>query len=298
MGFVDERGMERDRERARSGVRGVRSGNMGQMSAFGGGNLVSTEVMRLKETINPAHLECNPKAARFFVIKSYSEDDVHKAIKYGVWASTDTGNRRLDTAYREMGNQGPVYLFFSVNASGQFSGMAQMESALDYTNKFGCWAQDKWSGSFMIKWTFIKDIPNNQFRHIVLANNEGKPVTNSRDTQEVMFEQGKEMLRLFHNFKSKNSILDDFCFYDKRQELMELRTQMAAHGVPPPGPPQPIPPHMSGMPMDPMQMPGMPLAPPLGADARGMPQQPQGGVNGGGFAAEERFAQPSGAEYR
>ena len=41
----------------------------------------------------------------------------------------------------------------------------------------------------MIKWTFIKDIPNNQFRHIVLANNEGKPVTNSRDTQEVMFEQ-------------------------------------------------------------------------------------------------------------
>ena len=189
MGFVDERGMERDRERARSGVRGVRSGNMGQMSAFGGGNLVSTEVMRLKETINPAHLECNPKAARFFVIKSYSEDDVHKAIKYGVWASTDTGNRRLDTAYREMGNQGPVYLFFSVNASGQFSGMAQMESALDYTNKFGCWAQDKWSGSFMIKWTFIKDIPNNQFRHIVLANNEGKPVTNSRDTQEVMFEQ-------------------------------------------------------------------------------------------------------------
>ena len=35
--------------------------------------------------------------------------------------------------------------------------------------------------------------------------------------------QGKEMLRLFHNFKSKTSILDDFCFYDKRQELMELR---------------------------------------------------------------------------
>ena len=46
MGFVDERGMERDRERARNGVRGVRSGHMGQMSAFGGGNLVSTEVKR------------------------------------------------------------------------------------------------------------------------------------------------------------------------------------------------------------------------------------------------------------
>ena len=42
-------------------------------------------------------------AARFYVIKSYSEDDVHKSIKYGVWASTDTGNRRLDAAYRESG---------------------------------------------------------------------------------------------------------------------------------------------------------------------------------------------------
>ena len=36
--------------------------------------------------------------ARFFVIMSCSEDDVHKSIKYGVWASTDTGNRRLDQA--------------------------------------------------------------------------------------------------------------------------------------------------------------------------------------------------------
>ena len=30
----------------------------------------------------------------------------------------------------------------------------------------------------MIKWTFVKDIPNNQFRHIVLANNEVNPNPN------------------------------------------------------------------------------------------------------------------------
>jgi hypothetical protein len=213
--------------------------------------------------------------ARFYVIKSYSEDDVHKSIKYGVWASTDTGNRRLDAAYRESCAKGPIYLFFSVNASGQFSGLAQMESALDYTKKFGSWGQDKWNGTFQIKWTYIKDIPNNQFRHIVLANNENKPVTNSRDTQEIMLDQGaranslvarrplaprvagvrvrvgampasdraaqcaspradasmspsrvragREMLRLFATYRSRTSILDDFSFYDKRQELMEAR---------------------------------------------------------------------------
>jgi len=46
-------------------------------------------------------------------------------------------------------------------------------------------------------------------------------VTNSRDTQEVLFGPGKEILRIFTTFQSKTSILDDFTFYDKRQEIMQ-----------------------------------------------------------------------------
>lgn len=56
--------------------------------------------------------------AKFFIIKSYSEDNVHKSIKYGVWASTPNGNRRLDAAYseaKEKQDPCPVFLFFSVN---------------------------------------------------------------------------------------------------------------------------------------------------------------------------------------
>uniref|UniRef100_A0A7S0JCS6 YTH domain-containing protein n=1 Tax=Calcidiscus leptoporus TaxID=127549 RepID=A0A7S0JCS6_9EUKA len=269
---------ERDRERARNGVRGLRSG-----TAFGsigsGVSVLSAEMLHLTESINPPSFDVQPKFARFFIIKSYSEDDVHKSIKYGVWASTDTGNRRLDAAYRDSCNKGPIYLFFSVNASGQFSGMAQMECAIDYTKKFGCWAQDKWSGTFAIKWVFIKDVPNNQFRQILLSNNENKPVTNSRDTQEILLEPGKEMLRIFHQYKSKTSILDDFGFYDKRQELMEARAQMP-QGMPPmpPGMPpamqpgmqsqslqQGMPPSgsqgMHGRPLEPLQMQGMVVGP-------------------------------------
>lgn len=59
--------------------------------------------------------------AFFFVIKSYSEDDIHKSIKYNVWASTPNGNKRLDAAYQEAqkqmtekGSKCPVFLFFSV----------------------------------------------------------------------------------------------------------------------------------------------------------------------------------------
>ena len=59
--------------------------------------------------------------AHFFVIKSYSEDDIHKSIKYNVWASTPNGNKRLNSAYQdaqarmtEKGSKCPVFLFFSV----------------------------------------------------------------------------------------------------------------------------------------------------------------------------------------
>jgi len=140
---------------------------------------------------NPPDFDTNPKSARFYIIKSYSEDDIHKSIKYNIWASTDRGNRRLDVAFREVSPDIPIYLFFSVNASGQFCGVAQMVSPLDYSKKVECWAQDKWNGSLAVKWLFIKDIPNSQFRHIRLENNDNKPVTHSRDTQEVLFEPGK-----------------------------------------------------------------------------------------------------------
>lgn len=56
--------------------------------------------------------------ARFFVIKSYSEDDIHKSIKYNVWTSTPNGNKKLDGGYQEAQEKDggcPVFLFYSVS---------------------------------------------------------------------------------------------------------------------------------------------------------------------------------------
>lgn len=60
--------------------------------------------------------------AKFFVIKSYSEDDVHKSIKYNVWSSTPNGNKKLSNAYDDAvsSSEGipggcPLFLFFSVS---------------------------------------------------------------------------------------------------------------------------------------------------------------------------------------
>ncbi|CAN6285605.1 unnamed protein product [Urochloa humidicola] len=163
-------------------------------------------------------------AAKFFVIKSYSEDDIHKSIKYNVWASTTNGNKKLDAAYQEAQSKGsacPIFLFFSVNTSGQFVGVAEMTGAVDFEKTLEYWQQDKWNGSFSVKWHIVKDVPNNTLKHIILENNENKPVTNSRDTQEIHLEQGLQMLKIFKEHVSKTSILDDFAFYESRQKLMQ-----------------------------------------------------------------------------
>jgi hypothetical protein len=75
---------------------------------------------------NPTTFDTRPQFARYFVIKSYTEDDVHKSLKYEIWSSTDPGNKRLDKAFKDTAGRGPIYLFFSVNASGHFCGMAEM----------------------------------------------------------------------------------------------------------------------------------------------------------------------------
>ncbi|KAF8392735.1 hypothetical protein HHK36_023084 [Tetracentron sinense] len=182
--------------------------------------------------------------AKFFVIKSYSEDDVHKSIKYNVWSSTPNGNKRLDGAYEDAQRIAggklrlcPVFLFFSVsilctwldwkilfmqvNTSGQFCGVSEMIGPVDFHMDMNFWQQDKWSGSFPVKWHIIKDVPNTNFRHIILENNENKPVTNSRDTQEIRYKQGVEMLNIFKNYTAKTSILDDFMYYEDRQNIMQ-----------------------------------------------------------------------------
>jgi hypothetical protein len=74
---------------------------------------------------------------------------------------------------------------FQVNTSGQFVGVAEMTGAVDFEKTLEYWQQDKWNGSFSVKWHIVKDVPNNILKHIILENNENKPVTNSRDTQEV-----------------------------------------------------------------------------------------------------------------
>jgi len=161
----------------------------------------------------------------FFVIKSFSEEDVHKAIKFNVWSSTKSGNQSLNNAYKLAKSQGgEVYLLFSSNGSGRFVGVAKMASEVDMEKMFLYWTQDtKWLGMMSIEWLFIKDVPFKEYKDIVIMmkNGERRPVSNSRDTQEVPLSDGKKMLEIFDNYLNSNTILEHFEYYDIRQENYE-----------------------------------------------------------------------------
>lgn len=73
-----------------------------------------------------------------------------------------------------------------------------MITPVDYNSHSSVWSQDKWKGSFKVKWIYVKDVPNTQLRHIRLENNENKSVTNSRDTQEVPNVQ-VNIFKLYHS---------------------------------------------------------------------------------------------------
>ena len=160
--------------------------------------------------------------SKFFVIKSFSEEDVHKSIKYGVWSSSKNGNLTLNNGFNiTKEKNGNVYLFYICNGSGRFCVVAKMKTPVDENKTFEFWTQDnKWPGLFEVEWLFIKDVPFKEFKDIIITMKDGevKPVSNSRDTQEIPYEQGKIMIEKIEIYQNSNTILEHFEFYDLRQD--------------------------------------------------------------------------------
>ncbi|WVZ19606.1 hypothetical protein V8G54_006928 [Vigna mungo] len=90
----------------------------------------------------------------------------------------------LDATYhedKEKPGDCPIFLLFLVNTSGQFVGLAEKVSPIDFGTTMEYWQQDRWTGCFFMQWHIIKDIPNSVLRHITLENDENKHVNKSLD---------------------------------------------------------------------------------------------------------------------
>jgi hypothetical protein len=177
----------------------------------------------LRDLHDPKFRPENIKDADFFIIRSSNDDDFHKAIKYGIWSSSQKNNHALNEAYlsgQRRDSKRPVYLFFTVVNSDQYIGVAQMVSEVDFSKSFSFWwEQTKWSGVMNLKWVYIKDINYQNFSNIFYMN---KQVTHHRDGTKLDFETGMKMLKVFDQSKSQDSIFDDFHTMDNREEKLRI----------------------------------------------------------------------------
>lgn len=97
----------------------------------------------------------NFQDGQFFVIRSKNRDDVHKAIKYGIWTSSYHNNKKFRGAYMN----GPVYFIFTTLKTNKFVGIARLIDKPDLETEFPYWGEiGKWKGVMKIRWIFVRDV--------------------------------------------------------------------------------------------------------------------------------------------
>ncbi|KAK5780118.1 hypothetical protein RI543_002660 [Arxiozyma heterogenica] len=155
-----------------------------------------------------------PVNSKFFIIKSNSLEHVKKSFYNSIWSSTHFGNKRLSESFKNLDTNkySKLFLFFSVNGSGKFCGVAEMISDLRDDLDTSIWSNNgKFGLAFKVRWVIVRDIHNKYLKRFLLPNNEMKPVTNSRDTQEIPYLIGAGILKLF---KSQNPDIEVTSFLD------------------------------------------------------------------------------------
>lgn len=162
------------------------------------------------QNVMPQYFDIPPDS-NFFIIKSFTLDHIQRAYDHNIWSSTHIGNKKLSECFKSGNSDSKIFLFFSVNGSGKFCGVAEMISDLSRDLDNSIWDNNsKYGSAFKIKWLCVRDIENKLFKHLIVPANQNKPVTNSRDCQILPKEVGISMLNIFQSKHIKmSSFLDE-----------------------------------------------------------------------------------------
>lgn len=103
-----------------------------------------------------------------YVIKPNTLHNIHKAVKYGIWTSNPRNNEILSNSFNDAKGHGlSVFLLFTTVKSNGFLGLAEMTTAHHPGMSFKYWQdENRWFGSFKLKWHFIKDVPSSYFSEL------------------------------------------------------------------------------------------------------------------------------------
>lgn len=167
----------------------------------------------------------SPAGLGYVVVTSSSADDIHKSMKYGIWASTKDGNATLCKKFvqRKKGQLTDVLIFFRVRDEKHFVGCARLLSNYIEEQQYDLWWERvEWKGLFAVQWIFAKNLP---FDSIA-----GLEPDDMVDGAELNSDLGFQVLKKFvmTPYDYSDSVLQLFCVLDRREDnLISLRSKIA-----------------------------------------------------------------------
>ena len=193
-----------------------------------------TDIEQVKATFDPLgkieSKEFDPtklKRVEYIIVTSSSADDIHKAMKYGIWASTKDGNAAMMKSFtkKKHGLIDEVLLFFKIRDDNKFVGCAKMLSNYIEEQQYDLWWERvEWKGLFNVEWLFVKDFDIEAvegLRKIKGDMNDGKMVDS-----DVGLEVVKQYASQPFNYMS--SMLKLFCVLDRQEDdLIHLRSKIS-----------------------------------------------------------------------
>ncbi|KAH8879598.1 YTH-domain-containing protein [Thozetella sp. PMI_491] len=132
---------------------------------------------------------------RFFIVKSFNEENVYKCMEDGVWATQMQNGEVLTTAFAQCKS---VILFFSINKSKAFQGFARMSTAPSPDTPRPRWLSGMhWDTTppFRVEWLSMTEVGFQWIGHIKNTLNENRPVLVGRDGQEIEEQAGRELFQ-------------------------------------------------------------------------------------------------------
>lgn len=157
------------------------------------------------------------KNAYFFNVKTEDYDDIHKAMKYGVWSSDyDEVNTAFSNAFQMAKKEGKtVYLVWQAETSANALGVSKLMSDFNKTNVFDLWynkSKEK-VGAFTISWVYIKTIDLLKFSEIC-------NLSTFEDGEEIEHSVGLKLMNEFCNTSLDGSLFDLFPAMDLREDRL------------------------------------------------------------------------------
>ncbi|KAK3401587.1 YT521-B-like domain-containing protein [Sordaria brevicollis] len=142
---------------------------------------------------------------RFFVLKSFNNENLQKAMNDGVWVTQTSNEETFTKAFETCKN---VIFFFSINKSKAFQGYALMTSLPSNSITKAPWMNNiHWQTSppFRLRWLSKASVPFSLIGHLKNPLNENLPVLIAKDGQEVEEDCGRALLREMESYSQRES---------------------------------------------------------------------------------------------